>query len=272
MSGTEAGWNNSYAALGDMLWFGTNSGRIYRSSDRGQTWASGLTPSLNCFSISFADSERGLATFSASATTGGTELIARTTDGGATWRPATMPFAGTEPQSVTFVPGTTRAFIGTQNGVFETSDFGVTWKRMAMPVMAFTGLLLSAQSDSAGNVGAYGTNSYSQLMNYQEAGTVVSSVGTERTQRRTTVARIHPILPSPTTDAAMIRFDLGIASDITLTLRDAQGRLLRTIAAGRMNAGTHSIRLDVDDLAAGMYFCVLEAAGESVMERLVVVK
>src|SRR5205823_4172500 len=92
-SGSEAGWNNSFAAYGDNLWFGTNTGRIYHSVDRGLSWTYGTTPSLNSLGVAFADENEGLATFSSVTGLGGTNMIAYSNDGGDTWLQASLPFA-----------------------------------------------------------------------------------------------------------------------------------------------------------------------------------
>jgi subtilisin family serine protease len=273
VSGTEAGWNNSYAAMGDTLWFGSNSGRIYRSTNRGQTWTSALAPTLNSLGLAFADSKRGLATFSTTTTTGGSNMIAATTDGGTTWKGVTMPFANADPQGVTFVPGTMRAFVGTQNGIFQTTDLGATWKQVPTPIMTYAGMLLSAATDAEGNIGAYGTNIYSQLMTYREdAPTSTNSVPQTNAGGMTTMGMLYPVVPNPLSSTATISFELRGSSDVMLTLRDAQGRTLRTVASGRMSAGAHSVVLDAEGLASGTYFCTLAIGNQQMAQQVIVVR
>ncbi len=39
----EFGITGNYCAFGDNIWFGTNQGRIFRSTDKGNTWAASMT-------------------------------------------------------------------------------------------------------------------------------------------------------------------------------------------------------------------------------------
>jgi photosystem II stability/assembly factor-like uncharacterized protein len=258
--------------MGDTLWFGTNSSRIYRSTNRGQSWTASLAPSLNSLGIAFADSKRGMATFTTTTTTGGSNLIAATTDGGTTWKGVTMPFANAEAQGVTFVPGTTRAFVGTQNGIFQTTDFGTTWKQIPAPIITYAGMILSAATDAKGNVGAYGTNIYSQLMTLREDAPLSTNSVPQTNASRAMTATLYPVAPNPFSSNASISFELRGSSDVMLTLCDAQGRTLRTLAAGRMNAGAHSVALDAEGLAAGTYFCTLAVGNQKMTQQVIVVR
>lgn len=265
----EAGWNGSFCALGDNLWFGTNNSRIYRSTDRGRTWSFGTTPSINSFGVSFATPQDGLATFNPQASGGGSEMIAVTHNGGATWTQVGLPFTGAHPQSVAFVPGTTRAFVGTQNGVFETSDFGATWKRMAMPPMIMNGLILTAQSNAEGEVGAYGTNLYSQLMTFKDLdATQLAVPDALASPLAGASATLYQNVPNPFTGATSISFELRAAADVRITMHDLLGMQVRHVTPGRMEAGLHTIELSCEDLPTGSYFYTLHAGSEMLTKRM----
>jgi photosystem II stability/assembly factor-like uncharacterized protein len=271
---TEAGWNNSMTVLGDNVWFGTNNSRIYHSTDRGRTWSYGSTPSANSFGIAFANENDGLATFNTVSAGTGSEMIAATHDGGESWNPLTPPFTGARPQSVTFVPGTTRAFVGTQNGVFETSDFGGSWKRMAMPPMIFEGMVLSAQRDAQGTVGAFGTSLYSQLMNFADTTeSAPSSVPDARSNPAAgSAATLYQNLPNPFTGSTSIPFELRSAADARIVLHDMLGLEVRTIELGHVETGYHTATLETAGLPAGNYFYTLEIGSEHLTRRLTIVQ
>ena len=83
--GAEFGYFNRYTVSGNTIWFGTDQGRIFKSSDKGLTWTVNLipTPSID-FGLdrfTFSDSNKGLLM-----TYNPVELF-NTTDGGATWSP-----------------------------------------------------------------------------------------------------------------------------------------------------------------------------------------
>lgn len=65
--------------------------------------------------------------------------------------------------------------------------------------------------------------------------------------------------PNPFTPATDIRFVLATASAIELKIYDVGGRMVRTVAEGRFEAGTHALRWDGraergEDLAPGVYY------------------
>lgn len=50
--GTEAGYNNSLDIVGTNIWFGTNTTKVYHSTDLGITWTSGATTGYSEFIFS----------------------------------------------------------------------------------------------------------------------------------------------------------------------------------------------------------------------------
>jgi photosystem II stability/assembly factor-like uncharacterized protein len=123
----------------DNAWFGTGGGstaRVFRSTDRGQTWKVAPTPiraansSSGIFSVAFKDGRNGVAV-------GGDyqkpdearSSVAVTTDGGVTWTPAvSAPPAGYR-SGVAYVPGTnssTLVAVGTSGSDYSV-DGGRTW-------------------------------------------------------------------------------------------------------------------------------------------------
>ncbi|MFC1572380.1 agmatine deiminase family protein [Candidatus Eisenbacteria bacterium] len=80
---------------------------------------------------------------------------------------------------------------------------------------------------------------------------------------------------NPVRGAATIRFELGVPSRASLRVFDHQGRFVRRIVNGRLEAGGHRARWDCtaqtgEQVAPGIYFYMLEAGGLAVTERLVV--
>lgn len=123
---TEAGWNNSLWVIGtDLIWFGTNASRIYRSTNGGANWSSATTTSANSYTVTFADANNGLAGFAGT--------INRTTNGGANWFAAAPP-ASSGNIMVTSAPNTTyfwhsdgannmrRSVLGGATGTWQTQS------------------------------------------------------------------------------------------------------------------------------------------------------
>ena len=123
----------SYAVYGNTIWFGSTKGRVFKSTDFGATWTmavSGITVLNNAsLDLGFYSATNGIARYYDA--TAGTNSMAVTTDGGATWSPATPTgnFWGTD---FKYVPGTTSRFVSTGAapgfiGSSYSDDGGLTW-------------------------------------------------------------------------------------------------------------------------------------------------
>jgi hypothetical protein len=129
----EFGIVSVYAAQGTSnIWFGTNLGRIYYSTDNGNNWSVSQTPFGDYIgAIAFRDAMNGLAV-SGGAT--GSADVARTTDGGVNWTLVGTNTAGmTLKQSIVYVPGTdstyfiSTSFAGSVDGTTFSPNDGNNW-------------------------------------------------------------------------------------------------------------------------------------------------
>jgi len=80
----------------------------------------------------------------------------------------------------------------------------------------------------------------------------------------------NPIYSSGTTSNTTILFKFDKPRDYTLALFDAAGRKMRSIAAGFLLGGDHSVAFDQSGLAAGEYFIALASYGVILSQRLVI--
>ena len=77
--------------------------------------------------------------------------------------------------------------------------------------------------------------------------------------------------PNPTAGAATLTYSLAEPSEVTLTLYDALGRRVRTLAEGPQSAGEHEVALGAG-LPAGTYVVRFEADDGTWTERVTVVR
>lgn len=138
----------------DNAWFGTGGGavsRVFRSTDRGQTWKVAETPiksgnaSSGIFSLAFKDARNGVAVGGdyqkVDEASGG---VARTTDGGATWTEGGRSQPPGLREAVAYVPGTpapTLVAVGPSGADYSLDD-GKTWTnidRGGYHSLSFTG-------------------------------------------------------------------------------------------------------------------------------------
>jgi len=79
--------------------------------------------------------------------------------------------------------------------------------------------------------------------------------------------------PNPFNPATEIRFDLAERGSVRLEVYNVSGRLVRTLAKGEWNAGSHAVVWDGRDddgaeVSSGVYFYRLQAAGYGASERM----
>jgi hypothetical protein len=78
---------------------------------------------------------------------------------------------------------------------------------------------------------------------------------------------------SPSGSAATIlRWTLPAAGDASVAVHDVYGRLVATVAAGWMDAGSHAARLDAGALPSGTYYCRLAAGGRVVTRGMLLLR
>jgi photosystem II stability/assembly factor-like uncharacterized protein len=120
-----------YNVLGHSFWFCTSTGRVFRSTNQGETWTAAVVgPGYGrVHSVAFQDQNTGLAT----SFVGGNPTTVKTTDGGDTWFAITPPTVPT-PHIMVHVPGTSGVYVVTGHdwpggvvGSAFTADAGSNW-------------------------------------------------------------------------------------------------------------------------------------------------
>jgi hypothetical protein len=83
--------------------------------------------------------------------------------------------------------------------------------------------------------------------------------------------------PNPFNPSTMIHFELSRPANAVLAVFDAAGAHVATLQQGNLPAGTHNVRWDGtgasgERVGSGVYFCRLEAGGDVVTRKLVLLK
>lgn len=114
------------------IYFGTGSGRIFKSADKGITWTAINTPSTNIqnMSFDFANQNDGMMIISESRSEDNYHVYT-TSDGGQNWIEKVWGASYEYLQYVKYVPGTTNTYVSSnyQYGLSYTTDNGATWTR-----------------------------------------------------------------------------------------------------------------------------------------------
>lgn len=265
----EYGYVRNLKVNGDKIWFGTNQGRLYSSSDKGLTWVVGQTP-LTDFSgaaggqYAFADSNNGLLTSAAYEQW-------HTTDGGATlagWILDT-PTGVLRDNSICYVPGTPNTYVAlgedpdlTLRGSSYSIDGGIDW------------IDINALGDSK-NVNNPSDVNFFDVNNGWAAGFTTSStvggifkyVGTQLADALSTSTlsndNTFKASPNPTTGIVALN-----GKNITnVIVSDVLGKQISNTNYSSLN----SLNLDMTSFNAGMYM-VKVSNNEGNVSTLKVVK
>lgn len=96
-------------------------GAVLRTTNRGQSWMTQSTgESVDLFGLAFTDVNHGVVV--------GTEVITRTTNGGASWIRTPFSFPrSVDFQSVSFADAKHGIAVGSLGNIYATSDQGITW-------------------------------------------------------------------------------------------------------------------------------------------------
>ena len=76
--------------------------------------------------------------------------------------------------------------------------------------------------------------------------------------------------PNPVANTATISFSVPKATDVSLKVYDATGRVVSTLVNGKVDAGTHTASWDAKDAPAGVYFYRLNSEDFSETRKMVV--
>jgi len=244
--------NNHYDAKGDTLWFFTRKSRVFRTTDKGETWAAfdaGISGNSNypgISSIAFQNSMQGIVT------TYAPSRAAITSDGGETWTQLTIPPTPNE-ADIEYVPGTyatyiiTKGFLnrGTTSQYLITDDGGSTWTTGSfsppIPILQFL-------SPTVGFAGG-------EILS-PDSGGIYKWTG-DLSDTVTSVNNTLPInfaidiYPNPAKDKVVIWLsdDLPRQKHLTLNLYSVFGQVVKQV---EINSKLTNIELS--DLSTGLYF------------------
>jgi hypothetical protein len=88
---------------------------------------------------------------------------------------------------------------------------------------------------------------------------------------------LGPVSPNPFADDAVISYSAPASASLSIGIYDVEGRLVRTLESGQVEAGTHQAVWDGRDdngarVARGVYFCRMHSGEFSATEKVVLLK
>lgn len=129
----EAGLVGSVCWLGDTCWFGTTAGRVFRSTNRGQSWSVSQLPGVSSavVLVVFRSGREGIAVYRPTTAQDAPYMVAASTDGGATWQTnvANLTSLGIVPVYGYAPPNSWEIFVlGLNGAVLGSTNLGRDWR------------------------------------------------------------------------------------------------------------------------------------------------
>ena len=156
----EWGVTGYYSTVGNITWFGTNLGRIYKSIDYGLNWTVSAIPGWGTKYVQpfFRDALNGVVQDKSAGSTGS---LVKTTDGGTTWTPVTTT-GSVFTTDMAYIPGTPSTWVSTGaatgfTGVTYSFNDAVTWNNM-VPTIGIQFLATDWINSSTGWAGGFNTS------------------------------------------------------------------------------------------------------------------
>lgn len=84
--------------------------------------------------------------------------------------------------------------------------------------------------------------------------------------------QLHPAFPNPFNPVTTLRFDVLRDGFVSLRIVDLLGRETALLVSGPLAAGSHALQWQAADRPSGTYFAILEAGGERMLQKLLLIK
>jgi PKD repeat protein len=258
----EMGWTGVYATYNNVAWFGTNKGRIYKSTDKGVTWTVHNTGLTDISDINFNNEMNGVAIQKVYNTSTGaitTFSVKKTNDGGANWTTVTPsgPVWKSDWAAVPGVPGkyfsvgTDGAASGSAKyGSSYSLDYGATWTHIDTGVQY---ICVEFYNDMIGWAGGFSINATTSGIFKWDASTQVKPLSEN--------AQIE-LYPNPTSTVMNIKSDMPIYQ---ITVFNTLGQVVMN-----ENATQNTHVLNVSTLKKGVYLIKIDHEKGSNTYRMMV--
>ena len=256
-----------YDAYGDNIWFGTQKGRVFRSSDKGYTWEVAQTNLPSYTDVAFRDELNGLAMDKGASSIG---QLFETHDGGITWSEIfTVGLVYTN--DFEFIPGTnTVVSTGAASGFAGASysfDGGYTWETWT----AQEDVQMLATDWVSPTVGFAGGFSGVDLGMFKYNGDLVG-IDDDNYDLAITNYELNQNYPNPFNPTTSISFSLENNSNVQLAVFDAKGALVANLVNGSVNSGAHSVEFNAAGLSTGVYYYTLNVNNISTTKKMMLLR
>jgi len=244
----------SLAVSGTNLFAGTQGGHVYLSTNSGGIWSEADSGITSLF-------VQALATIGTNVFAGTSGGVYVSTNNGGHWTAATNGL--TKAVNALLVSGT-NLFAGAQNnGVYLSTNNGANWTAVNTGLGKTVYALASNGTYLFAGVGGGAWR--------RPLAEMTTSIEPSPAQLPGAFVLCQNY-PNPFNPTTTIRFELPQSSHVVLTVYDALGRRVSTLACGMQEAGYHEVVFDGSNLASGVYFYRLEAGSFVQTKTLIILR
>ncbi len=264
----EYGYTNLYAAYGNIIWFGTNKGRVYKSVDKGVHWKVASIGLADLSTLGFHNDSIGIATYTSYDQAGTTITgyhIEKSVDGGATWTTVT-PTGKYYKSNMAVIPEAPGLLVSTgisqdlaQCGSAYSLDEGNTWTMLDDSIQYTT---VKFYNSAVGWAGGFNENSSSRGI-WKWLGIPTTAVN--ELPDRSSIK----IYPNPSTSGIVHFYVPEIKKMFEISIFDMQGKLIKRIHDRVVNS-SHEYTLDLSRLKKGFYVAVIEGNRVVIKKKFVI--
>ncbi|MFY1045445.1 T9SS type A sorting domain-containing protein [Chryseobacterium sp. GP-SGM7] len=242
----EYGYVHLKEVAGDNVWFGTSTGRIFKSANKGVTWTVVSTP-LSDFGGLAESGKIAIKDANTAWILSDLGTVYSTTNGGTSWSTISTI---TQSSDITFVPGTTSTLIAVGNGTGSSisTNGGTSWTTIESSNSIVSVAALNASTIFGGGFNTSSTSGGA----YKLLGSL--AVNDVTNQRKNSFR----IFPNPTKGEVNIKTDKKIKSTSVLDL------------SGKIVSRGDSGKVDLSSFTKGTYLLQVEFAdGTTSTEKII---
>ena len=245
------------------IYIGTSNGRILVTTDNGANWSTQTGFAyVSDFVVDNANDNICYATLGG---TGGTHVL-KTSNGGVNWVNITGNIPNIAANSIVLRTAAPRMIlVGTDIGVFQSNDEGVTWVSFnsGLPAVEIYDMKYKQQAGMI-LVATHGRGCWTF-----DLGAVL---GIDPYSVIPETFHLNQNYPNPFNPETKIKFGLPKSGSVKLSVYDVSGRKIEELVNQKLNSGTFEVTWNGSNLSSGVYFYKLETEGFVETKKMILVK
>ncbi len=263
---------NRFSVVGNTIWFCTNKGRVFKSTDKGYTWTVIFSESQYFDwmpSIAFQNEDVGIYALK-EAGNGTDHIYRKTVDGGTTWSIiSNSVLDNLAPSGLQYIPGSISTYVVTGGRVSTMRGFAVSYDAGESWTLLDTlgNVYVSFPSDVKGWGSQFGSN-----MLHSYVGPRITNVEEEVIDLMPTEFLLSQNYPNPFNPSTTFRYSIPTQSKVVIKVFDILGNEIETLVNEEKPAGTYELTWNAANLSSGIYFYQLRAEEFLSVKKMILLK